>query len=158
MPQKPQFVTGWFLPVDPSLKPEHPIAPGGPVFPVDPGYGVSEGHPEHPIYNPPGIWGPTDPRPTPPIVIPPLVGIWPSPGHPAHPIVIPDPTPPIGQGGPIYIEGTPDNPIKTNAGVLQPPLPPGSVPDGKVALLVTVVGVEGQRWLTYDSTAQATPK
>jgi len=38
-------------------------------------------HPEHPIYLPPGngawdpvyIWGPNDPRPTPPIVIPPDV-------------------------------------------------------------------------------------
>lgn len=62
--------------------PSHPIAPGG-----------GGGYPSHPIYNPaypdqglppfpshpiapggggtpPGIWGPTDPRPTPPIYIP----------------------------------------------------------------------------------------
>jgi hypothetical protein len=34
-----------------------------------------------------GTWGGAgEPFPTPPIVIPPNLGIWPSPGHPAHPI------------------------------------------------------------------------
>lgn len=147
---KPQFVTGWFLPVDPGAHPEHPIAPGGPVGPsgpVDPGYGI----PGPPYPDKPGIW--PGGHPEHPIVIPPLVGIWPSPGHPAHPIVLPDP--PVG--GPIYIEGTKDNPITTAPGTLQPPLPEGSVPMGTVALLVTVPGVEGERWLTYSTQAQPKP-
>ena len=53
-----------------------------------------------------GIWGPTDPRPTHPIVLPPYnppegppVQIWPSPGRPTHPIVIPPPPPPPEGGG-----------------------------------------------------------
>lgn len=57
---------------------------GGPV-PPDPG-------------RPPGIWGPTDPRPTPPIAnVPGLPPTQNPPGwglHPAHPIVDP-PRPPI---------------------------------------------------------------
>jgi len=71
--------------------PEHPIFyPLPPGAPVDPDYGVPDTHPdqglpapqphpEHPIVLPPDsggwqpvyIWGPTDPRPTPPIEIPP---------------------------------------------------------------------------------------
>jgi hypothetical protein len=65
----------YITPVDSGAHPEHPIAPGG---------------------SPPGIWGPTDPRPTPPIVIPPgaIDGVHPEhpiyiPVYPAHPIVIP---------------------------------------------------------------------
>lgn len=87
---------------------------GGPIIPP------SDAHPEHPIHYPPGIWGPGDPRPQPPIVLPPYepggppVGIWPSPGHPAHPIVLPEPPPvseggdkppPAGQGGWGYYDG-----------------------------------------------------
>lgn len=69
-----------------------PMPPGEPV---DPGYGVPIERPEHPIYYPPGIWGP----PT----MPPGYwgggmgpGVKPQP-HPEHPIVIP-PTeqPPTG--------------------------------------------------------------
>jgi len=41
--------------------PAHPI-----VIPLPPD---SDLKPEHPIYIPPQIWGPNDPRPTPPIVI-----------------------------------------------------------------------------------------
>jgi hypothetical protein len=51
------------------------------------------GVPTHPIANPPpGIWGPTDPRPSQPIY-------WPSlDPHPEHPIVLPPDgtTPPTG--------------------------------------------------------------
>lgn len=128
---KAQFVTGWFLPVDPSAHPEHPIAPGGPE-PEPPGQGL---HPEHPI------------------VIPPLVGIWPPPGHPAHPIVLP----PTAPEGPVYIEGTPEKPIQSAPGTLTPALPAGTLPQGKVAVLVEVVGVKGKRWLTVDNTPQVNP-
>lgn len=48
-----------------------PIAPGG----GPPSIWPSPGHPEHPIYIPPSIWGPGDGRPTPPIVIPPPPGV-----------------------------------------------------------------------------------
>ena len=49
---------------------------GGPMpgggSPVDPSYGIPIERPEHPIVQPPpGIWGPNDPRPTPPIYLPP---------------------------------------------------------------------------------------
>ena len=71
--------------------PEHPIFyPLPPGAPVDPEYGVPDTHPdqglpapqphpEHPIVLPPDsggwlpplyIWGPNDPRPTPPIAMP----------------------------------------------------------------------------------------
>lgn len=61
----------------PPLKPAHPIVlpPYYPAHPivippgsVDPGPPLI---PAHPIFLPPVIWGPDDPRPTPPIVIPP---------------------------------------------------------------------------------------
>ena len=48
----------------PPYHPEHPIV-------IPPG-SISDGVPEHPIVIPPGIWGPNDPRPTPPIHIPPM--------------------------------------------------------------------------------------
>ena len=87
----------------------------------------SDAHPEHPIYNPPGIWGPTDPRPTPPIVIPPDAI---SPGVPTHPIYIPVyPAHPIvippGAIGP----GVPTHPI-----VLPPyePAHPIVIPPGAI--------------------------
>lgn len=111
-------------PIDPGLHPSHPIAPGG---------------------SPPGIWGPNDPRPTPPIVIPqppgggpPLViwgppGPWPTPpiviplppidAHPEHPIVIPPPPEegePPGIWGPF--PGFPTPPI------VIPPTDPGRTP------------------------------
>lgn len=132
---KAVHVSGWFRPDDAGAHPEHPIVlPGDPV---DPDYGIDEGaHPVHPI------------------VIPPLVGIWPSPGHPAHPIVIPDPPP---ASGPVYIEGTPENPITSNPGTLTPALPPGTLPEKKVAVLVTIPGVEGNRWLTVDMTPTVNP-
>jgi len=75
-------------------RPEHPIYyPLPPGVPVDPEYGIPEDgphpdqglpgeqpSPEHPIVLPPDegsgwlpvyIWGPSDPRPTPPIALPP---------------------------------------------------------------------------------------
>jgi len=78
--------------------PEHPIYyPLPPGAPVDPSYGIPEEgvphpdhtlpgdqpHPEHPIVLPPDsggwkpvyIWGPGDPRPTPPIAFPPEVEV-----------------------------------------------------------------------------------
>jgi homeobox protein ESX1 len=77
----------------------HPIAPGG---------------------QPPGIWGPTDPRPTPPIyipVVPPNVVMPPIyiPIVPSHPIVLPPPgEPPV-----------PTHPIELPP-VIWPPQPPGA--------------------------------
>jgi hypothetical protein len=72
--------------------------PGGGDQPVDPGYGIDLGL---------GIWGPTDPRPTNPIVLPPPVPVDPPPTEPVdpgygidvdagytrptHPIVLPPP-------------------------------------------------------------------
>lgn len=136
MPQKPQFVTGWFLPVDTSSHPEHPIElPDGERPPGKPDRPEFPGHPEHPI------------------VLPPLVGIWPPKGKPTHPIVLPEPP-----NGPVYIEGTPEAPINSEPGTLSPGLPVGSVPSDKIALLVTVVGVPGERWLTYDGSTSAQPK
>jgi hypothetical protein len=64
---------------------------GGPVMPPQ-----APGHPAHPIYTPPGIWGGGDvPMPTPPIA---------PGGGPAHPIVEP-PVPPM-----------PEQPPDTSAG------------------------------------------
>lgn len=91
-------------PVDPpSIWP----SPGRPAHPiVIPPDAISPGVPAHPIVLPPlEIWGPTDPRPTPPIYIPGgPPGTWPGqrPPHPAHPIVTPPPgggpgEPPNGQ-------------------------------------------------------------
>jgi hypothetical protein len=100
------------------------------IIPVETG-----GHPEHPIYNPPGIW-PSPGVPTHPIYNPPYPSqgpgfpthpiapggpppsIWPSPGHPSHPIYNPPfpsqgpgfPTHPIAPGGlPPGIWGGPPN-------------------------------------------------
>lgn len=156
--QKAQYVQGWFISDPQGLHPEHPIVlpPGGPGGPGDPGKPpIDPGlHPEHPIVLPPeGGKPPIDPglHPEHPIVIPPLPPVWPPPGEPAHPIVIP-PT-----QGPIYIVGPPDRPVQSDPGTLQPDLPAGSVPMGKVALLIEVVGVPGKRWLTYATEAQPKP-
>ena len=106
---------------DNSLPGPQPPFPGGGGQP--PGiWGPTDPRPTHPIANPgnpnwpggpPGIWGPTDPRPTPPIYIP----IVPPPTdgnpHPEHPIYIPVPMPPDGIWGPN--DPRPSNPI-TNPG------------------------------------------
>jgi hypothetical protein len=53
---------------------------GGPVMPP-----TAPGHPEHPIYHPPGIWGGGNvPMPTPPIYLPPMPS-EPPPGNAAKP-------------------------------------------------------------------------
>src|SRR5262245_52826656 len=73
-----------------------------------------------------GMWGPTDPRPTPPIAMPPGGGPGGPPGggaappEPAHPIVLPPPEdqpplviwgPPDGRPTPpIYLPGIPGGP------------------------------------------------
>ena len=64
---------------------------------------------------PPQIWGPTDPRPTPPIAgIPGLPGyeppltIWgPTDPRPTHPIVIPPPPPDVDQPPPAGVKPPP---------------------------------------------------
>jgi len=73
--------------------------------------------------DPPQIWGPTDPRPTPPIhlgpggePLPPVIGGGPIyPGTPTHPIVIPP--------GPEAPPGTPSFPISGPPGIVFPPVP-----------------------------------
>jgi hypothetical protein len=100
---------------------------------------------EYPDQGLPGL----PPRPTHPIVIPPLVGVWPPPGTPTHPIHLP---PEISIGvpsHPIYIQGTPEHPIALPPGSIWPPLPPSEVGGSKTAILIWVVGV-GARWYVYD--------
>lgn len=120
-PVDPGYSPPWARPpVDPGYSPPW-ARPGGPV---DPGYSPPWARPGPP----PGIWGPTDPRPTPPIYIPPPgspppLGIWGPPDmppgfwgggmgpgvkpqpHPEHPIVLPPNLPPVmppeAGGGPI---------------------------------------------------------
>jgi hypothetical protein len=112
------------------VKPGHPG--GGPVLPggpVDPGYGVDVGG-----------------KPVQPL--PPLPGIWPPPGQPSLPIELP----PVEVSPPIYIPETPEHPIAKPPGTIWPPLPPDLGLDGKVAILVWVMGV-GRRWYIYDAGA-----
>jgi hypothetical protein len=107
-------IDGVFLPHD---KMHPPIAGTLDGNMYDPGLGVGGG----PVYppegggeSPPGIWGPTDPRPTPPIYFPPGGGGGGGPGgRPEHPIA----------GPPDHIWG-PTDPRPT------PPiyLPPGTIP------------------------------
>lgn len=117
-----------------------PSRGGGPTDPdygieegVDPGFGIPAlpphvgGGPLPPL---PGVWPPTD-RPSLPIALPPIV----PPGHVENPIVIP---------------GTPEKPIHLPPGIY-PPLPPNVGIEGKVAILVWVVGV-GHRWAVVDTT------
>lgn len=90
------------------LPPEEPPYPAHPIV-IPPGF-IDGVHPEHPIVIPPPltIWGPNDPRPTPPIVIPPEV--FPPDARPEHPIVIPPPDL-IIWGGP-YDPPHPAHPIE----------------------------------------------
>lgn len=200
----------WLIPIhtDAGAHPEHPIF--YPPPPVDPGYGVpappnhiwgptdprptppiywpgfpggggggtqppSGAHPEHPIYYPPGpvdpgygvpgppphIWGPTDPRPTPPIYWPGYPGGGgggtqpPGGAHPEHPIYYPPhiwgptdprPNPPIANvpGAPGYQPpsgGVPSHPI------LEP------APPGKVWAYVNIPGGKNGWILIDDPTA-----
>ena len=108
--------------------------------------------------NPPGIWGPTDPRPTPPIVLPippdaiapgvpshPIyIPVYPahpivippgaiSPGVPAHPIVLPPPRPehPIVIPPDAVSPGVPAHPIALPGDPWWPPVdPPAHPPAG----------------------------
>ena len=103
------------------------------ILPVDPG-----AHPDHGLPGaPPGIWGPTDPRPTPPIVMPiPPDAIAPGvpthpiyiPVYPAHPIVIPP-----GSLGP----GVPTHPIYLPPIIWGPndprPTPPIVIPPSAIS-------------------------
>jgi len=76
-----------------------------------------------PAQPPLGIWGPTDPRPTPPIYLPPGGGGQP-PGVPTHPIVIP-PTPPGTDppqpAHPIVLPPVPPDPPQQPPGSGMPP-------------------------------------
>jgi len=117
-PTDPRPTPPIYIPVPPPVEgggdehPEHPIYipvyPAHPIViplpPVEPPTDGGDAHPEHPIYLPPvvwpplppkpplGIWGPTDPRPTPPIYLPlptPPDSGGGEPGVPAHPIYFP---------------------------------------------------------------------
>ena len=84
----------------PPPYPAHPIAPGGPPPTATPPIYYPPSVGGGPVY-PPSIWGPTDPRPSHPIVLPPYepggppVIIWgPTDPRPSHPIVINPPLPP----------------------------------------------------------------
>lgn len=84
---------------------------GGPIYPP-PGGGGGDG-------KPPGIWGPTDPRPTPPIAFPPgwvggvPPGGWPDPPTPPGSNIPPPGSPPV-----IVPGTTPTHPITPPAAVL----------------------------------------
>ena len=86
---------------DPSLVIGGGPMPGGGDQPVDPGYGIDLGL---------GIWGPTDPRPTPPIVLPP-------------PVTPPtEPAPPVDPG---YGIDEDNGYVKPSHPIVLPPDPPG---------------------------------
>jgi|SRR5215831_7431563 len=94
--------------------------------PVDPSYGIPA--------PPPGIWGPTDPRPTHPIVIAPpgiIDGV-----HPSHPIVLPPESLPPVPGHPIVLPPDPGippgEPGSPTHPIVLPPLPPGIWPPAGV--------------------------
>jgi hypothetical protein len=107
----------------------------------------------------------------PPIHIPPLPGIWPPAGvvtPPIHyppviaspPIFIPEAPPEIGGGPstpPPSVGGGPATPPGLHPGGgplpppgVYPPLPPSSGINGKVAIVVWVIGI-GYRWFVVDA-------
>ena len=95
----------------------------------------SGSHPEHPIFYPPGIWGPTDPRPSHPIVIIPPDAV--APGVPTHPIYIPVyPAHPIVIPPGSVAPGVPTHPIYLPPGIWGPndprPTPPIVIPPGAI--------------------------
>lgn len=149
-----QRVVGWVRtggrnwPVDPSFGvpgeyPDQGLPPGSPGAP-DQGL---PGSPEYPDQGLPGYPG----RPSHPIALPPLPGVWPPAGKPSLPIVIPG-----EPSQPIYIEGSPEHPIALPPATIWPPLPPATLPSDKHALLIWVVGV-GYRWLIYDPQTATPP-
>lgn len=84
------------------------------------GVGVGGG-PVYPPQQPPGIWGPTDPRPTPPIANVPGIPNPNPPGwgaHPSHPIMLP--------GMPGWGDPHPEHPIVIPP--IQPPSQGGGSP------------------------------
>src|SRR5499427_1259276 len=109
-------------PMNPTLAWIIPVTPPGQQPPLGI-WGPTDPRPTPPIYipQPPlGMWGPNDPRPTPPIYIPPVGGGTP-PGVPIHPIWGPPGFNPPGAGMPPGIGGGPIIPPE------QPPVggPPG---------------------------------
>lgn len=111
------------------VKGQFPNLPGRPEGPVDPGFGIPEGG-----------------HIMPPIALPGLPGIWPKPGEPSLPIELP----PGVAVPPIYIPEEPGHPLPQPPNGIWPPLPPDLGLDGKVAIVVWVIGV-GYRWLIYDT-------
>lgn len=92
---------------------------GGPIIPPESGGGE----------NPPGIWGPPGPWPTPPIAFPP--GTWPgqNPPHPAHPIVLPPEQVPPDMKPPAPPQpGDPTTPVPPPAGSAGWPVNPMTPP------------------------------
>lgn len=91
------------------------------------GLGVGGG-PIIPGEQPPGIWGPPGPWPTPPIQMPPE--IWPTPPlHPAHPIVLPPEQVPPGMQPPTPpAPGSPTTPVPPPPGSAGWPVQPVAVP------------------------------
>ena len=123
---------------------------GGPIYPPPggggggqpPWGGVAPPYPDQGLPGqPPGIWGPNDPRPTPPIYIgeipPGIVD-----GQPEHPIYIPIfPAHPIVIPPDAIAPGVPAHPIYLPPGIWGPtdprpthpiyiPLPPGGIDEG----------------------------
>jgi len=116
-------------PPDSGLKPEHPIyIPVYPAHPIVIPLPPDEGEPQPPYVWPPqiwagpilpplGIWGPTDPRPTPPIYIP-IVPPESSGGgeHPANPIYLP-----VSPEHPIVLPPDEEGPPTPPPGMVNPP-------------------------------------
>jgi hypothetical protein len=108
---RPEFPTNPIVIPGPPGQP--PVVWPGPKPPY-----VDIGFPGPQPGGPVGIWGPTDPRPNPPIYIPivppPVEG---APPEATHPIYLP-----VYPTHPIYLPGHPEHPI-----VIPPELPPGFV-------------------------------
>ena len=137
MPGKKVVIVGEVY--DPTLVPGLPLPPDGTTPP-----------------QPPGIWGPPGPWPTPPIFIPPgSTGdgpnvpahpiVLPPPGSgnvPAHPIVLP-PVPPVAPGFPahpiVIPPGSIDGEHPAHPIVIPPPVPPdsGNVPSHPIYIRQT---------------------
>lgn len=104
----------------------------GEMFYSDLGIG---GGPVYPPEKPPGIWGPTDPRPTPPIVAPKPPQVWPNPPGGMPPIHVEHPIPPSIWIGPVLPPDAPKpDPVEWHAawsqetGWLTLGVPTGKVP------------------------------
>ena len=115
MPGRPIVIVGEYY--DPTLS-----IGGGPIIPTP--QPPSPGVPTHPIFYPPGIWGPTDPRPGWG-----LPGGGGSPGVPTHPIFYPPgiwgPTDPRPGWGPVGPQPGPWPPLFPTPPIYIPIQPPG---------------------------------